>query len=290
MRRPGGTAIVARVNIYLAALIVACVTAAAIGAMLLVRRNAPDGGYFNDGDRAAGVFGVLATGFSVLLGFIVFLAFTSYDASRAGAETEALTVAQQVETAQFLPASAAGELTGELVCYARSVVHLAWPRMQEGTLGDEINPWGAELFRTLETVEPRTAAEEAAYGKWLDQTSDREAARSDRIHGAAGVIPSVLWVVLFFISAVIFVFVLFFADSGERAVVQALLMGSVVSVIVAMLLLLRFLDNPFHTSVGGLQPVAMERTLGIVDQALRVANLRVALPCDADGNARTNPA
>lgn len=60
-----------------------------IAAMLLVRRKAPAGSYFQDGDRAAGVFGVLATGFSVLLGFIVFLAFSSYDASRAGAESEA---------------------------------------------------------------------------------------------------------------------------------------------------------------------------------------------------------
>ena len=50
------------------------------------------------------MFGVLATGFSVLLGFIIFLAFTSYDDSRSGAETEALVVAQQVETAQLMPA------------------------------------------------------------------------------------------------------------------------------------------------------------------------------------------
>jgi hypothetical protein len=276
--------IVARVNLLVAVLIVVCVTAAAIGAMLLMRRNAPDGGYFNDGDRAAGVFGVLATGFSVLLGFIVFLAFTSYDASRAGAETEALTVAQQIETAQFLPAAVAAELTGEVVCYARSVIHVEWPQMVDDTLGEGINPWGVELFRTIETVEPRTPAEEAAYGKWLDQTSDREAARNDRIHGAVGVIPTPLWVVLFFISAVIFVFMLFFADSGERAVVQALLMGSVAAVIVAMLLLLKFLDNPFHTSVGGLEPVAMERALAIVDQELRVANRTEELPCDEGGN------
>ena len=54
--------------------------------MLLVRRRAPEGSRFRDGDRASGVFGVLATGFSVLLGFIVFLAFESYDQSRSGAE------------------------------------------------------------------------------------------------------------------------------------------------------------------------------------------------------------
>ena len=40
------------------------------------------------------MFGALATGFSVLLGFIVFLAFSSYDESKTGAETEALVVVQ----------------------------------------------------------------------------------------------------------------------------------------------------------------------------------------------------
>jgi hypothetical protein len=57
-------------NLIRASLIVAVAAGIAVAAMLLVRRNAPDGGYFNDGDRASGVFGVLAAGFSVLLGFI----------------------------------------------------------------------------------------------------------------------------------------------------------------------------------------------------------------------------
>src|SRR3954467_13455965 len=100
-----------------ALLVVVVTTAVAIGAILFVRRTAPEGGYFSDGDRAAGVFGVLATGFAVLLGFIVFLAFTSYDAARAGAESEARIVAQQVETAQLMPPAGAAILTGELVCY-----------------------------------------------------------------------------------------------------------------------------------------------------------------------------
>src|SRR4029453_15811175 len=96
-----------------AILIVVAATGIAIGAMLWVRRTAPDGSYFHDGDRAAGVFGVLATGFAVLLGFVVFLAFTSYDSARAGAESEALIVAQQIETAQLLPSSISADLTGE---------------------------------------------------------------------------------------------------------------------------------------------------------------------------------
>ena len=74
-----------------------------IGAMLLVRRRAPEGSYFTDGDRASGVFGVLAGGFAIFAGFIIFLAFTTYDESRVGGENEALSVIQQFETAEFLP-------------------------------------------------------------------------------------------------------------------------------------------------------------------------------------------
>jgi hypothetical protein len=81
------------VSLLWAGLIVLGVAAVAITAMLLVRRNAPDGSYFQDGDRAAAVFGVLATGFAVLIGFVVFLAFESFDTSRSGAEAEALILA-----------------------------------------------------------------------------------------------------------------------------------------------------------------------------------------------------
>ena len=270
-------------NLVWSALAIAAVAALAVTAMLLVRRGAPEGSRFVDGDRASGVFGVLATGFSVLLGFVVFLAFESYDQSRAGAEQEALVLFQQVETAQFLGTPAVTELSGELVCYGRSVIYTEWPRAESGEQGDEINPWGAKLFRTFKKIQPSTPSEEAAYGKWMDQTSDRESARIDRIHGAVGVIPTPLWVALLLISIVVFVFMLFFADPGEGAVAQAVLMGSVATVVASMLLLIGFLDSPFHKGVGGVRPVAMERTLRIIDEALQAIGTPVQLPCDAHG-------
>jgi ABC-type multidrug transport system fused ATPase/permease subunit len=271
-------------NLLLAVLIVVTVSAVAVAAILVVRRNAPDGSYFHDGDRAAGVFGVLATGFAVLLGFVVFLAFASYDAARAGAEQEALIVAQQVETAQFFAPPADRELTGELVCYARSVAGVQWDRMEAGTLGEQLNPWAGEMFRTLQTLQPRTATEQSAFDTWLSQRQAREAARSDRVHGAVGVIPTPLWLVLYFTSLIIFVYMLFFADSGERAVVQGLMMGTVMSVITSMLLLLTLLDSPFHGGVGGLRPVAMERALQVIDQELRISAIDASPPCDGQGN------
>jgi hypothetical protein len=271
------------VSLVWAGLIVAAVIAVAITAMLLVRRQAPAGSYFEDGDRAAGVFGVLATGFAVLLGFVVFLAFQSFDTSRSGAEREAQIVREQFETAQLFPVAVRARLSGELVCYARSVIHSEWPQMEAGNLRDTLNPWTLAMFRITKTVQPQSTSEQAAYGKWLDQRTDREDARSDRTHGAEGVIPLQLWIVLFLSAVAIFVFMLFFADSAERAVVQATMMGGVAMVIASTLLLLWFLDHPYHSGPGGLRPVAMERTIRIINQEAAVLSEKLTIPCNQRG-------
>ena len=273
-------------NIALAIVAVIIATAVTVSAMLLVRRRAPEGSYFSDGDRASGVFGVLATGFSVLLGFIIFLAFSSYDQARSGAEAEATIVAQQVQTAQYFRSGTKEPLTGELVCYARSVAGTEWDALNAGRTGDSINPWGVKMFRTISAVQPQTATEQSAYDRWMDQTLERQQARTDRVHGAEGIIPLPLWLVLFTISAVIFVYMLFFADSAEGPVTQGVLMGSVTVVIALLLMLLMFFDHPHGGGVGRLQPTAMERTLHLIDAQLDVVGLDVTPPCDQRGTAR----
>jgi hypothetical protein len=274
-------------NLVVGLLVVLVVTAVTVSAMLLVRRRAPEGSYFTDGDRASGVFGVLATGFSVLLGFIIFLGFSSYDESRSGAELEATIVAQQVQTAQFLPSDTAEELTGELSCYARSVAGTEWEAMGEGRLGDNVNPWGVEMFKTIQQADPRTATQQSAYDRWMDQTHDREQARIDRVHGAEGIMPLPLWLVLFVISGVIFVYMLFFADPAEGAVTQSVLMGSVSVVITLLLLILVFFNHPPHgDGVGRLEPTAMSRTIKLIGTQAEAAGITVTPPCDGQGNER----
>ena len=96
--------------------------------------------------------------------------------------------------------------------------------------------------------------------------------------------PTPMWIALFFISAIVLVYMFGFADRSERAWVQGLFMGSVVAVIVTMLLLLDFFDEPFQAGIGGLQPVAMERTVLLIDQQLAVIGGDITIPCDPAGN------
>ena len=270
-------------SVHWALLLCLVAAAVAIAVLLYIRRRAPDGGFFNDGDRAAGTFGMLSTGFAILLGFIVFLAFESFDQSRTGAEAEAVVVAQQFQTAQFLPDRARIPLGGQLVCYARYVVQQEWPAMEAGDRPPDVNPWTVQLFRTLQTVEPTLASEQTAYDKWFDQTADRQSARNDRIHGAEGVIPPPLWAILFLGAVLISGYMLFFADSGERALVQAVQIGAVVIVIGTTLAVIGFLNQPYQPGFGGLQPVAMERTEQILQESRAVVRDTAPEPCDERG-------
>ena len=274
-------------NLVLGFLVVAVVSGVAIAAMLLVRRRAPEGSYFTDGDRASGVFGVLATGFSVLLGFIIFLAFTSYDQSRSGRRDRGArcSSSRSRRRSSSRPTSRA-ELTGELVCYGRYGRRPGVGRDGGRHAGDAINPWGVALFQTL--AGGRAASRRRAVRlRQVARPDVRPARRRVATASTArsGVIPTPLWIVLFFISGVIFVYMLFFADSGERAVTQALLMGSVAAVITTMLLLLAFLDNPFQRASAVCSPVAMERTLRHRRRGARARSATTSAPPATRGAA-----
>jgi hypothetical protein len=271
-------------NLPLTAAIVLAAVAVSVGFFLVLRRFAPEGSFFEDGDRAAGVFGVLATGFSVLLGFIIFLAFETYDTARTGAQSEAINLIQQYETAQLMPKTASPLLSGELICYGRAVVNVEWPLLEKGER-PVANPWAVPLFRTLETVVPNTATEQAAYSKWLDQTSDREDSRHDRVEAGAGVIPGPLWLILFVTAALVALFAFLFADPGEHWLPQAVIAGTVAALLAISLLVIRFLNNPYTPGTGTLKPSEMQRVLGEIDAATKALGIRVRIPCDATGRS-----
>ena len=120
----------------------------------------------------------------------------------------------------------------------------------------------------------------------MDQTAQREQARIDRVHGAEGILPLPLWVALFAICLVIFVYMLFFADPGEGAVTQGVLMGSVTVVITLLMMLLVFFNHAHGDGIGALKPTAMERTIRLLDIQTRLAGVTVTAPCDDRGAPR----
>ena len=69
----------------------------------------------------------------------------------------------------------------------------------------------------------------------------------------------------------------------ELARSQAMLMGSATTIVVATLLAINALDHPYQAGVGSIRPVAMERTLRMIDQARAVLHDNSPPPCNGVG-------
>ena len=270
-------------SLWLAALVIALASAAAIAAQRLVRRRAPAGGFFTDADRAAGVFGVLGTSFAVLLAFVIFLAFESYDTAKEKAGVEAVAVTELSDTAALFPPRQARALRGELVCYARSVIGDEWHTMRDGRRSPLVEGWLAALDRTLRRAPIAGEKQAAAYGAWLDEMAQRREGRRGRLAEAAPFVPAPLWLVLILGACLVVGYMCLYADPAEPRFVQAAMIGAITALVVSGLLMVRFLDHPYQGHTGSIEPVEMTRTLALMESSQRTADSPPAAPCDARG-------
>ena len=269
-------------SLLAAILIIVASVARAVALLLVVRRRAPVGGFFSDSDRAAGVFGVIGTSFAVLLAFVIFLAFESYDRARDSASREAVAVTQMFRIAGLFSPADRNELEGELVCWARAVVHDEWAAMADGRESALVEGWLLRYERTIDALPLDSDKERIALGHWFDQASQRREGRRGRIAEASPFVPAMLWLALGPGALVLVTYMCFYADRGEPALVQAVMIASVTATVVAGMLVVRFLDRPYGRESGSVEPVAMSQTLARMED-----RLRGPAPCDPRGQPFT---
>jgi hypothetical protein len=267
------------VNLWLVAAIVAAVTAAGVGLMYAVRRRARKEHFFVEEERGAGVFAFLGTAFAVLLAFVVFEAFESFNEARRGAETEATTVLQLSRTADFFPASRSDPIQGQLICYGRAVVNYDWPAMERGERSPQVQGWVERLEHGLMALDPHTQEQQAAFLTMLGQQDDRIEARRVRLTEANRALPGPIWFILGLGALLTIGFALLFADRREAFQVQAVLIGAVCALVTSGLLLIWFLDHPYEGKTGSIEPTEMQGLVRLVEEE----QPNVAVPCDATG-------
>jgi hypothetical protein len=271
-------------NPFIAIAIIVFAVAVTVTLMLVVRRfAAPPGGFFTDSDRAAAVFGVTGTGFAVLLAFVIFLSFSSYDRARDKASVEAVAVSQLFRTARLFSPESRQTLHGELICYARAVVHDEWKTMRHERESALVDEWLARFEDTIDGIHLRSDNQRVAYEEWFQQAAERREGRRGRLAEAEPLVPSLVWLALFLGGALIVAYMCFYADPAEPAFVQALMMGAVTAMVVAGILVVRFLDRPFNDASGSIKPTAMTMTLKGMEAATKGSDTSAATLCDERG-------
>ena len=268
-----------------AVLVLAAVDVAAVIAMLLLRRRAPSGSFFQDTQQAAGVFSVVGTTFAVLVAFTFLLAFQSFDRARTASQDESTSTTALFHTAELFPGSSRDALRGNLVCYARAVIHREWPAMRENRQSPTVQGWVRALERDFAAVDVRGAKADAAFNSWFDQTQQRAKARRGRLDEAAPLVPPIVWLFLILGGAVVVSFVGYFADRRERRLSQAGMICAVATMVVVSLLMVQFLDHPFDEQSGSIRPTAMAESLATMDAEDAVVTPGVRPRCDPRGGA-----
>jgi hypothetical protein len=273
-------------NPFLALTIIAVAVAITVTLMLLVRRFvAPRGGFFTDPDRAAGVFGVTGTGFAVLLAFVIFLSFSSYDRARDKASVEAVAISQLFRTAKLFSPDAQRSLHGELICYARAVIDDEWKTMRHGSESALVTAWLLRIEQTIDGIQVAGEKQRVAYDHWFEQAAERREGRRGRLDAAEPLVPTLVWLALFLGGALIIAYMCFYADPAEPFFVQALMMGAVTTMVVAGLLVVRFLDHPYANASGSIKPTTMTMTLRRMEDEDRTSAGAAQL-CDERGTPR----
>ena len=266
-------------RIWVAALVLILIVTAAITIKLLVRRNAPDGGWFTDSSRSAGTLSLIGTMFAVMLAFVILFALQSYQRARSGSSVEAIAVAELGSIADVFQPPARDRLHDGLVCYARAVVEDEWPAMRNERSSDLVQSWIDKVGQEFASAEPHGAREETAYAQWFDEQAQRREGRRERLAEASPQVPLPLWFVLCIGGSLTLAYMCAQADRREGVLVQSIPIGFFSAIVTAALLVVFFLDHPYTNETGGIAPTEMQRTLTLIDN-------RSEVPCDERGVPR----
>lgn len=270
-------------NPWLAVIVIVVSAAVMITAMLILRKYSPPGGRFADSDRASGVFGFLGAGFVILLGFVIFLSFGTYESAASRADEEAAAVVAQFRSAADFGDGRADTAQGDLVCYARSVISQEWPSLSKGERSPITEDWTVALDDVGVAEQNATSPEAEPVKAWWASTNERNLGRSGRVLVAEGQIPTLLWALLVIGAILVVGWILLYADPEEGWLAQASMMGGVTVLVVAALLAVQVLAVPFSGESGSIDTGSMEYALVQMDQFAKAEGVPLKPPCDAVG-------
>jgi hypothetical protein len=268
------------VKLWLIVLILLAANAIAAAIMLALRRRAPEGGRFRDSQLAAGALAVTGTVYAVLVGFVFLLAFQSYESARSSSQDEAVAVLGLFNIADRLPAADRDALQGDVVCYARSVIHVEWPAMADERSSRLVENWSSQAARDFERTRLRGAVAGGAEQSWFTGTDNVQQGRRGRLAEASHFVPSPIWVLLIAAGLVLIGYVFLFADTRERRLAQWMMITAVTSAVTASLLMVAYLNQPYGHHEGALEPTAMRDTLQTMDRQRASGG---SSRCDANG-------
>jgi hypothetical protein len=215
----------------------------AVSGTMFVRRRVPVEVLEKQHEVGGFLYSALAVIYGILLAFVVFVVWTSYQSASDAVSSEADQLVDLLRLSHGFPRETHAAIHHGLRQYTNSVVDREWPAMREGRESPEVEREIEGLWKIY--LDPATAVsrESAALLESLNRMGRLADARRARLNKSASRIPAALWVLLLGGGLIMILFTYFFGIRNVRA--QMLMTAALASQIAFILFLIAAIDRPY---------------------------------------------
>jgi hypothetical protein len=215
---------------------------------------------------------------ALVLAFVLFQTFSSYEDARDAANDEASAVSTEAVAAAVLPSPTGPDLVGLLRCYTRAVAGPGWASLEANRHTSSVSSDADARVAAAVAQAQEAGTSEALVGDVVAAERARAAARRVRLAEAAPSVPAIVTALLIGCVVITVASTAAFADRRIRPSLRWTLLGVTTLIFTASLLVILDLDRPFG-GLARIDPTAM-RT---VEEQIGATSFGADPPCDVSG-------
>jgi hypothetical protein len=230
-----------------AALLVGLMTLIAMSGPVFVRRRVSLAQLSTNNEVAGFKFATVGVLYAVLLGFAVIVVWEKFSDAENQVAQEAGASATIYRLSNGIEGPSGPALRIALTGYLRMAVAKDWPAMEHGKASVEVTRALDNVYAAALNIHPADRRESVLMGEVLHQLDLVGQARRVRLVLAAGIVPGIVWLVLFGGAILTIGFTFFFGTENLRA--QTIMTGALSLLIFSGLLTIIAIDHPFAGTV-----------------------------------------
>ncbi|MCX5679261.1 MAG: DUF4239 domain-containing protein [Candidatus Omnitrophica bacterium] len=235
-------------SLWLGFMVVAILVSLSVAGLVIVRRYISHQKLKMHNDIAAPIFGTIGMAYTVLLAFVVVVAWQGFDKSSQNVETEANCLISVARDSNAFGGEFHDQVISLAKGYGKAVIVDEWPLLAQGKGSDNARDAFGKLFALYTAYTPQNKKEEIFLAESIMKLNELGELRRARIFDSGQGIHPVLWIVLIVGGFVTVAFTFFFGSENHRAQV---LMTSLLAALIAMILYtILVLDFPFTGKMG----------------------------------------
>ena len=230
-----------------AVILIVPTTLLAMAGPVIVRRYVEVSQLRTNNEVAGFKFGTVGVLYAVLLAFAVVVVWEKFNQAESEVAKEAGAAATVFRLTQGVDPERGAAIREATTDYLTSAIASDWPAMESGTQSPATTEALNEIYHAILKFQSLGTDERLVLAEILRHVDRISEARRERRVMADGIVPAIIWVVLFGGAFLTIGFTFFFGAENLRA--QSVMTGALSVLIFAGLLTVVVIDHPFAGTV-----------------------------------------